>query len=388
MNLDEVIARLAELDGIVERSEIVDEVEKAIEEKKTLLERKVLLEDLADRKQRAKELDAGTVAGKVFDVRGGSMDDVKLTPEEMRNTEGYRIAFLKRLLGRELNEVEKRDNEIGSTDAPGVIPTLTQEKIFNKLKQHAPLLGEVFLLQVPGNVTFAAEGVNTPAALHGENTLITPAADSLGTVTLAGYEIVKILRISATVQKMAINAFEGWLVDYLAEAIAIAVGNLIFYGTGTNQPQGIDYSQTWTDKQNAIDWASTSPTKGELVDTVALLKGAYHSRAKWAMNSKTFWSKVVLIQENDDFKILTDDYKRLLGYEILLDDNVADDDIFFGDFRKYAANLSDAIRVDRSEGSGFVYNAIDYRGTAIFDGKVAMAEAFVKSAPDLTQGKA
>ena len=101
---------------------------------------------------------------------------------------------------------------------------MTQERIFNKLKQHAPLLSEITLLQVPGNVTFAIEGTNNAAAKHAENDLISPAADTMLSVTLAGYEIVKVLRISKTVQAMAINAFESWLVDILGENIAAKIG--------------------------------------------------------------------------------------------------------------------------------------------------------------------
>ena len=55
------------------------------------------------------------------------------------------------------------------------------------------------------------------------------------------------------------------------------------------------------------------------------------------MDNTDFWGGIVAAQDNSKFKILTDDYKRLLGYPILLDDNVASGDIFFGDFRKWLA---------------------------------------------------
>ena len=116
---------------------------------------------------------------------------------------------------------------------------MTQERIFNKLKQYAPLMSEITLLQVPGNVTFAIEGTNNAAAKHAENDLISPAGDTMLSVTLAGYEIVKVLRISKTVQAMAINAFESWLVDILGENIAAKIGEYIIYGSGTSEPKGL-----------------------------------------------------------------------------------------------------------------------------------------------------
>lgn len=390
MNLEEVTKRLAELDEIVERAEKVEDIDKADVERKELLERKAELETLEKRKQASKDIEAGIVEPKIIDFqkeeRKANMEFEKMTPDEIRGTEEYRTGFLKALQGRKLSDIEKRTNEMGSTDVAGVIPTMTQEKIFNKLTQYAPLLGEITLLQVPGNVTFAVEGTNTAAAIHTENASITPAADSMSSVSLAGYEIVKVLRISATVQAMAINAFENWLTDILAENISVKIGSYIIYGSGDSQPKGIDYMNTWSDASNAVDWTGTAATAAELVELVGYLKGGYHRRAKWLMNPTTFWTDVVAKQSNDKYKILTDDYKRLLGYPILLDDNVTAGDIFFGDFKKVVGNLSQNIKIDRSTESGFLYNAIDYRGTAIFDCDLAVDECFVKGAADLTAG--
>lgn len=388
MNLEQITTRLAELDEEVRAATDVEKINAAAEEKKLLVERKAELEALEQRKKTALEITAGTVAHKMIDIRkvDKPMEFENMSPEEVRGTEEYRRAFLKGLQGRSLTDVEKRANEMGSTDVAGVIPTLTQQTIFSRLRQYAPLLSEITLLQVPGNVTFAIESTNNAAALHTENASITPAADTMTSVTLGGYEIVKILRISATVRAMAIAAFESWLTDILAENIAAKIGAYIIYGTGSSQPKGIDYMTTWVDGTNAVDWASASPTAAELVELVSYLKGGYHRNAKFLMNSKTFWGKIVAVQDNSKFKILTDDYGRLLGYPVLLDDNCADDDIFFGDFKKVVGNLSQNISIESSAQSGFTYNAIDYRGVAIFDCDLALTECFVKSAPTLTAG--
>jgi HK97 family phage major capsid protein len=390
MNLEQITARLAELDDEVRAATAAEAVNKAADEKKELLARKAELEDLEQRKQTALDIASGILTPKIIDTRKEDkpMEFENMRPEDIRGTEEYRSAFLKGLQNKPLTDMEKRANEMASTDVAGVIPTMTQERIFNKLKQYAPLMSEITLLQVPGNVTFAIEGTNNAAAKHAENDLISPAADTMLSVTLAGYEIVKVLRISKTVQAMAINAFESWLVDILGENIAAKIGEYIIYGDGDGDPKGIDYAATWTDNTNAVVPAGAKyPTAAELVELVSYLKGGYHRNAKWLMNSTDFWGGIVAAQDNNKFKILTDDYQRLLGYPILLDDNVASGDIFFGDFRKVVGNLSQNITVDRSDQSGFLYNSIDYRGTAIFDCDVAVGEAFVKCAKTLTAGK-
>lgn len=389
MKLTDVIERLASLDEEVRSATEVELVEKATEEKKELLARKKELEELQERKDIALKIDSGEIIPTIKEVRKEEkhMEFEKMSPMDIRATEEYRSGFLKALQGKPLNDMEKRTNEIASTDVAGVIPTMTQERIFNKLKEYAPLLNEITLLQVAGNVTVAVEGTNNAADIHAENGLIYPAADTMLSISLAGFEIVKLVRISATVSTMAINAFESWLVDILSENIAAKIGEYIIYGDGSGEPKGIDYANSWADTTNAVIPAGATPTAAELVELVGYLKGGYKRRAKFLMNSQTFWGSVVAAQDNSKYKILTDDYTRILGYPVLLDDNVAAGDIFFGDFKKVVANLSQNIKVDRSAESGFAYNAIDYRGTAIFDCDIAVAEAFVKCAKVLTAGK-
>lgn len=351
-------------------------------------EKTQIAEAIEKRKAIVDEVTKNGVVIKTFEERkDANMNYELMAPCDIRGTEEYRNAFLKGLQGKSLNEVEKRAYEMASTDVAGVIPTMTQERIFNKLKQYAPLMSEITLLQVPGNVTFAIEGTNTAAAKHAENDTASPAADTMISVSLGGYEIIKVLRISKTVQAMAINAFETWLVDILGENIAAKIGEMIIYGDGSSDPKGIDYAQSWTDATNAvIPAAAKYPTPAELVELVSYLKGGYHRNAKWLMNSTDFWGGIVAAQDNSKYKILTDDYTRLLGYPILLDDNVLAGDIFFGDFKKVVGNLSQNITVDRSTESGFLSNSIDYRGTAIFDCDIAVDEAFVKCAKVLTAG--
>jgi HK97 family phage major capsid protein len=387
MNLAEVVERLAALDEEVRSAGDVETVEKAIAEKTELLNRKAELDEIESRKTIALGITAGAKVKTIETRKENKMEfDVNMTPEEVRATPEYRSAFYKGLMGKPLTEVEKRSNEMATTDAAGVIPTAALGQIFEKVKVYAPLLERCTLLRIPGPVTFAVEGTNTAAAKHTQNAGISPSADVLTQVTLNAYEIMKILRISATLSRQSVAGFEGWLVDYLAKGIGREIGRLMIYGDGSSNPKGIDYMDTWADGSNAVDWAGASPTTTELIETVSYLKAGYHQDAIWIMNGKTFWNRIAAIQDNSKYKILTDDYKRILGYPVFLDDNAADDDMFFGSPSTLVANLSDEIKVARSMESGFLSNATDYRGTCIFDCTLAHKEGWIKSAPTLNVG--
>ena len=286
-------------------------------------------------------------------------------------TKEYRAAYLGRLMGRNLSDTEKRD----LASANSVVPVMTQNAIITKIKEIVPLLNEVTLLNVAGNVTFAVEGTVADAALHTENAAITSASDTLVTVTLGGYEIVKLLRISATVKTMSIDAFENWLSEMLARKVAEQVENFIINGTGSSQPNGIA-----TAASGAVTLSATV-TAANITAMIAALPSRFARNAKFLMNRKTFWAAIMPIRDDGKAPIVRGEGAgsyNIWGYPVLLSDFVADDTVFFGDMKMVVANLADDIKVDSSEASGFAYNAIDYRGTAIFDCDIADATAFVK----------
>ena len=157
-------------------------------------------------------------------------------PDDPFGTPEYRSAWLKNLRRLPLTDAEKRAYANASGTGAEVVPTQTANEIISKVKKLAPMLNEVTLLHVKGAVKFVVEGTNNDAAIHTENAAITPAADTLTTVTLSGYEIVKLVQISDTVMTMSIAAFESWIVDMLAEAIARKVEDFFINGTGSSQP--------------------------------------------------------------------------------------------------------------------------------------------------------
>lgn len=303
------------------------------------------------------------------------MNEEVYTPE----TQEYRSLWLKKMQGT-LTDAEKRTGEIALTNAAGVVPTLTQELIFTKIVELAPIINEITLLRANGNVRFAVEGVNNAAALHTENALITPAADTMLYVDLGAYEIVKLIRISAAVRSMSINAFEGWITDQLAEAIARKIEEYLIVGTGSSQPKGLDKANTWTDKSNGIDWASTAPTAAEIISLAALLKGGYARNAKWVMNWTTFLNDVYALRDDSKYPLVQEVGGKyyILNRPVLFSDYAPVGEIYFGDLKKVVANLSADIVVSMSADSGFAYNAIDFRGACTFDSDIALGEAFVK----------
>lgn len=308
-------------------------------------------------------------------------DDDEMKDNFTVDSKEYRSAFLKKLQGNRLNEVEQRAYTSVSDSAGAAIPTQTSDQIISKIKKVAPILNEITLLQVAGDVKFAVEDVRDNAARHTENATVTPANDKLVSVSLGGYEHVKVISISKTVQTMAVDAFEGWLTQILSEDIARAIENDIINGTGTDQPKGVAYANTWDDTNSLTVASGSSLTYANVCNFVGLLPGGYDTNAKFLMSKKTLYQDYITLQDKSKTDLVirnADGTFNILGYPVLLSDSVALHDAYLGDFKKIVGNLSQNITVESSVESGFRSNSIDFRGAAIFDSKPAIGEAFVK----------
>lgn len=302
-------------------------------------------------------------------------DDPVASPE-------YRSAWLKQLRRLPLSDAEKRAYSNVTGAGAEVIPTQTANEIISKIKTLAPMLNEVTLLHVKGAVKFAVEGKNNDADIHAENDAITAAADTFTTVTLTGYEIIKLVQISDTVMTMSIAAFESWIVNMLAEAIARKIEDLLINGTGTNQPKGIDKANTWGDTNSVSVGASASLTAANVQALIGLLNAGYDRNAKFAMSKKTLFTDFMPLQDNSKNHIVTVQGNAyfVYGYPVLLSDYVKDHEAFLGDFKKVCANLAENIGVKNAYDINT--NSYKYSGIAIFDCQPAIAEAIVKLVKD------
>lgn len=380
MRIKEIEARLAAIKKEIEergdamKAEEIDALEK---ETKELTEERAGL--IAAAEKRNGILDniakgAGIVS-RTFEQKQDNAD-----PDDPFGTPEYRSAWLKNLRRLPLTDAEKRAYASASGTGAEVVPTQTANEIISKVKKLAPMLNEVTLLHVKGAVKFAVEGTNNDAAIHKENAAITAAADTLTTVTLTGYEIIKLVQISDTVMTMSIAAFESWIVDMLAEAIARKVEDFFINGTGSSQPKGIDKANTWGAENSVTVTKAGSLTAANVQTLIGLLNAGYDRNAKFAMSKKTLFTDFMPLQDNSKNHIVTVQGNNyfVYGYPVLLSDYVKEHEAFLGDFKKVCANLAENINVKNAY--DIDTNSYKYSGIAIFDCTPAIGEAFVKLA--------
>lgn len=383
MTLQDVEARLSAIDGEIEGATEVEAVNALAEEKRNLIERQKTLKDLAERKAAAKALEQGLESGKIHE-EGKKMEEKRTFAVDSAE---YREAFLKALMGKDLTAEERGAMDSGDASGGAAIPTITLDKIIQKLGKASPILGEIDLMHIEGNVTIGVEGTVNDASLHTENAVITGSGDTLVKVSLGGYEIVKIIPISAKLSAMSINAFENWLVNNLTRSVAKKAGYYTINGTGSSEPKGIEYADTWVDDTNAIDWAGTSPTVAEVQEQIGLIDDEYVDGAKWLMSFKTFWTKFHVLRDEKKPEIISGNIKDgyfIFGFPVIFDSKVAAGVEYFGNFfEAVKGNFAAEIKFSKSAESGFTRNAVDYKGDCLYDCKALGGNRIIKGAASL-----
>jgi len=317
--------------------------------------------------------------------------------QEICGAPEYRSAYLKRLQGKSLNEIEnraivaeaeKRAMTTSAGSAGAAVPTTTYDKIIEKLRQTSVLFPLIQATYIPGNVVLPVANAVTAAAWNDEVQSAVYGDDTVLPVSLAGFTLAKYAQLSIATQVMTIDAFEAYIVNQIGNQLAIAVENAILNGlgptpTGGNKPQptGILTGVAW-DSTNSITYSATGLVYDDFVNLRAKLGTVYRPGSQIVMNSgmeaqlfkiKTTTGKPIFSQDPQNGFI-----QKILNTPYLVDDYIPDETVLLARLDYYYMNFSQAPVIEADKSAGFGSASILYRGLLIADGKPALSEAFVK----------
>lgn len=372
------IRSLLESDGDVNLEDIQKELDGLEVEERGIKDKQALANKINVEKVEVRQIE------KPKEDKKEMRDFTSMKIEEVLTAPEYRSAYIKRLQGKELDEVEKRALTTASNSAGAAVPTTTLNMIIDKLRQTSALFERISVSYVPGNLSLVVANAKNAAAWKTEGGDGTPADDTVTSVSLTGYELIKLVEISAAAEAMTIDAFESYIASEIGRQLSIAVENAILNGDGSGEPTGVLQGVTFVDDTNATTWANNaSVAYDELVDGLALLPTMYHQNAVFVMNRKMLFSGIRKIKGSDNQPIFAYNPQdkaamTILGYPVVLDDYMPDDTILLGDFNYYYMNFSKAPEISSSREAAFKSGKVTYRGLAVADGKPALAEAFVK----------
>ncbi len=265
----------------------------------------------------------------------------------------YRSAWLKnaavvgenRLLG-DLTETEKRAFTFTTQNSGSVVPTETLNRIVELVESMSPMLDDA-------NPSAMTKGFGVPrhasieagdAAVTSEGAANSDEEDAFNLLELAGVEIKKHANVTRKMAFQSIDAFEDWLVQHLAERIAVAKeGHII------SRLNNVTYGIAAANKlQNQLY------TEGTIRAIFGAIKG--QGEIKVYANRYTIWNGLAGIQTGDGKYAFISSGKEnpeveglLFGASVRRDENLANNVAYFGIPARLLVNNFDPLTVERDK---------------------------------------
>lgn len=315
-------------------------------------------------------------------------------PKDVFGTNEYKQAFFKTLLNQPLNATEQRAMNAAQmelrasgfaslSNVAGVIPTSTLNEVISKARTQGGVIGVSRGFAMPSNIDIPVGTPTAKASWHTEGADAGEERPDIAIVNFKAYEIMKVFSLSVAASKMSISAFETYIIEELQSSVMNCISDALINGTGTNQGKGVLSGISWVKDSNHFEFKKTGLTYADVVKVAGALKRGYASNAKWVMSNATLFNLFYGLTDTNGRPIFVLDPKsenvgKILGFEVIVDDYMANDNVIFGNFDYLGYNLPSGIMLESSTQSSFKSGKIDYRALAIADCKPIVDEAFIK----------
>lgn len=279
-----------------------------------------------------------------------------------------------------------------------VIPEVMLELLKTKVEQTSKLIGKVTLRPVAGTARQRIMGV-IPEAVWTEMCAKLNELDlSFNDTEVDGYKVGGYFAVcNAIIEDNDVNLTTE-IINALGKAIGKALDKAIVYGKGSKMPLGIvtrlaqtakpsDYSETereWKDlsKSNIITGSGKSGIElfKEIVSKTGVIENDYSENGlTWIMNKKTHTDLMVQsMDKNLNAAIVAGigNEMPVVGGEIVELSFIPDNNIVFGYMDMYLLAERAGTQLGQSEHVRFIEDQTVFKGTARYDGKPVIAEAF------------
>ena len=337
MTLEQVKAALQEIVDKLESDEdlsedeikeLEDQAEKLEEEKKSLV---------AAAEKRSATLEK---------VKNGMGTVVEKNEEERKEPKNmdkeYRSAYLKSLLGRDLNKEEREAYTHKTTDTGAPVPTEMLDEIWDLISEQHSILDDITIYRTGTALeitkhTAIAQG---DAATVSEDAANSDEKNTFATVTLSGKDFSKTVKVSYAMSKMSIASFEQYLVNEIATRLGEALAADVISQIKTDMASGNVVTGTGND--NKVKYTELTTSFGKLKRT--------KTRTVYVNESTLYNQLCGLVDKNDrpiyQPNLQADAEGVLLGAKVKIESSLSDGEILVGDSKRVVLNMVQDIIVE------------------------------------------
>jgi HK97 family phage major capsid protein len=362
MRLDEINTRLAaieaEIDGASGEALTALETEVA----NLTAERQQILGEIQTRQQLRKDIAAGNVTGTIIEKpkEENKMEERTFTLE----SEEYRSAFLKNLRREDMSDVEKRAFTFLTTNTAAPLPTVMQNRIIDLIGEAHPIVADVYTMNSSTAITIpVAKSVAADAGATAEGAASNELEITFDDVNLSGDDYTANVKLSYKMQRMAIPAFEDYLITQIAERLGakLAEGIIANIKAGMNAANKV---------ASGVNYANICAGFGELKRVGAVV--VYGTR-------KGVYNKLVGMVDSNKRPIFQNAITAgaagvLLGATIKFEDAVGDTELLIGDPKKYLQNVVSPVIIESAK--DLDTHQVTYSGYTCQEGTLTDDKAF------------
>ena len=359
--IDEINARLAAIDGEIDGAEGEALTNLENEVAQLTAERSQIVEAIQTRQQLRASIAAGNVSGRVIErtEEGTDMEERTFTLE----SEEYRSAFLHHLRGEDMSDIERRAFTFLTTNTTAPLPTVMQNRIIDLIGEAHPIVADVYTMHSNAAITIpVAKSIDADAGATAEAAASNELQITFDDVNLSGQDYTANVKLSYRMQRMAIPAFE----DYLVAKISERLGAVLAAGIVAN----IKAQMAAENKFTGIDYAGICAGFGALkrVGTVVVYgtrKGVYNKLVGMVDSNKR-----PIFQQ----PITASAAGAILGATIKFEDAVGDTELLMGDPKKYLQNVVAPVIIESDK--DIDNHVVTYSGYTCQDGTLTDDKAF------------
>ncbi len=368
MSIEEVDQRMSELDIEVRDMKSKDDVEDAIEYRDELNRRKEELKDIAERERDAKAITNGTASGSRVIERSKSYGVKHMTSETNNPINEEMRSFQKFLTvgARNMSEMEMR--ALNLSGAASALPT----DIYNKLitgGDYSDLLSRATVInQENAGKLYIPIASNTAATWRTENAAGAEATPTLTNLELGGYELMRLMQMSAASASMTTSEFERLMLELLAAEVVETLEDAFISGDGSGKPTGLD-SLSWTTDTNQILTAnaSTAITAADIAEAASLLPQKYARNSIVIVNADMLYNMSQFVGTSEYAYSMADGATSFLGKPIVVSEHMADDTVYIVDPKQLYVRFAMPIQVEPDKSAGFTSASIYLRALTVVD---------------------
>lgn len=271
-------------------------------------------------------------------------EETPKTPEEKQ--EERSLEETERRAFETLIRENRAAGDMEKTDNGAVIPTTIANQIIDRVKQIAPLYALATKFNVKGALTFPTGTDAITTAYQDEFTALTSQKVGFESLKLDGYLVGALSKISNSLINNSQFDIVSYVVNKVAESIAIFVESELI--KGTEKIHGVlDTTNNTTVEKFVTD--ADMPTVDELIAMQVTVPQQFQAGCMWLVSNATLTALRQLKDGNQRY-LLQDDITNgfgytLLGKPVMVSDNMDDKHVVYGDFSAMYVNVHEDVAI-------------------------------------------